>query len=1858
MAAINSVREYETNCCKTSRDVPNYRPNIRRIEIINLEAYHLISALKDHVKSYVSSVSLVPVLGSESASSRNNHDTNLIRHLKQLAWRNVENEQMFMDFENIRPFLDVLKSFDAKHDNIVLICIEALSKMANCETVKIDPVHAPLVLNMVFEGILSVFTNNIEPKEDLITLKILQLLGYFLTCKGGCLITNDNVVKMFKIIVTVLTARHRNSAIRKLIHDCVVNLLQYSQSPVANSSKSSQIPNDLLNRCSSTYLFIGLLISHSMNENTFNLHTEDTYLALRDNESLSRFRAEFSHLVQNISSIPTMWNEFCDDICIIGLRGFNQSIELAKFDTSVCPRIIPIVQAHITNSLYRMFFTESLSKYSLVLRSMRNLYSFFRTSLKSQLEVYLTHMIGSIINFIYPHKGSMLKSDITEMNMEFLLEFCQNPQFLMELYVNYDCDIKCSNLFDLLIKGLVSCIYPIQDVDNSSAPSTPMQYRGRKSQTKYASKKKAGAQSGYKSSYTSEQTPEICLEPMAICAIQDILRFISYDGPNDEDMLEAKTKCGPFEQKKLKKKLQQGANIFNTSDLGDKWIDSVKQIGLMPEKHTARDVALFLKYVPDLNKRKVGEYLGTHKNMEFMDNVRKEFTRLHNFEGLPIVMAIRLFLSSFRLPGESQQIERIIEVFAATYFECQPLVEEDTSENATPKVKPRWIIQENFFNKPKYSVFDILNEEDKGISKITVAPEIKDGDVFPLEDYFLKSNRKLIISSRFAHQCQLIRDTPTKMTAAASHTNEKNGEGDDQKSETPQADNVGTLRKKGFAYVENSDTIFVLSYSIIMLNTDLHNTQIKKKMKLEDFVRNNKTINNGKDLPYEFLEDIYQSIKNHEIKLHQNGEQVEVFGYDPYFWVDHVLLRQEIVGNFDAYLSTCNYTIKREMFNLLCQNDIVHAMDNAYATAETVYELKQCIRVFWLLVSVGIKFSKHELVNSILQLNSITVTDSLTYRCQLSICFLLNVLATASRFFDSNSWSKLTDLLIKLYSLNLIPITLASMDIDPRIYGQCKPLSDYLFPPSIRFKRYSDVKKNAGWLGGWTNFIPFNRSTLVHEIGEGDESPKDNQGFVIGNDLDADVNKSKSCLFLFDVQSGAMVIQNQYFDVSALGADCNPVATKDDELAIAEVTRAFSNDLDKEELLPQVLSYMNLRLAFLNIYNLDKLVMGGSTNVPLTTFSTLLDMILVRVFKPLVSNAPESQVSNTPEFSFTEGALLDPCPKEISQFQNKVDALFCLGMFTRFVKIVLVTCENENEEQVEKAKLALAATIQVFYNLSKTCMMKEIADNIPVADKILKKIGITSKINVPEPKMLIDPFYASYVCISLIKMVYWFNEKSNAAEMLINGENAKAESATGSQIGDVVKIDIYLTTSAWLLHLVIHYNGDILWNHWESLVKVLYYLASNSCLHRNMYLVMVIQCACQRLVNPLLPFGQRLLSNTTSNVVPASFNFTLGSILPILLQRSKCLHGPNSFAMARACAQTLLSIALFCKPNPKSNNVDTEDWNDNLIAVQLLIEFRTFTHGTQEEYIWLLSVHSLSIICTVGPCAVYFEAMKGLTKLLLQDSFPPARCSSLQQLARIFDYILAPTLTNKFHYPLWHTKISNSLSDGYEDIDYSDIYWSIPDNFGDDDFVNLSSNLNATWMSKIILNYAQKHKNDNVEDMATRKAAITNLICHVMLSKLSVLTKSQLETATLEQINTKASSLECLLYTSDEEICGPQCIKRFITATQYMLGVIIPSNGECASDPNNDTFVESLKNFILVILTCPELKSAPENCTQHFTNDHELKECLGAVKDTVDFTNISRGEYVFASLLAHMFSTTDALKELFFDILRVVFPKL
>jgi brefeldin A-inhibited guanine nucleotide-exchange protein len=103
----------------------------------------------------------------------------------------------------------------------------------------------------------------------------------------------------------------------------------------------------------------------------------------------------------------------------------------------------------------------------------------------------------------------------------------------------------------------------------------------------------------------------------------------------------------------------------------------------------------------------------------------------------------------------------------------------------------------------------------------------------------------------------------------------------------------------------NADTAYILAFSVIMLNTDAHNKNLKqKRMTKVEFVKNNRGINDGKDLPEELLGEIYDEIQANEIKM---KDEIQEPGTTP-------------AGGISGSLATVGRDLQREAYVAQSEN--------------------------------------------------------------------------------------------------------------------------------------------------------------------------------------------------------------------------------------------------------------------------------------------------------------------------------------------------------------------------------------------------------------------------------------------------------------------------------------------------------------------------------------------------------------------------------------------------------------------------------------------------------------------------------------------------------------------------------------------------------------------------------------------------------------------------------------------------------------------------------------------------------------------------------------------------------------------------
>lgn len=306
-------------------------------------------------------------------------------------------------------------------------------------------------------------------------------------------------------------------------------------------------------------------------------------------------------------------------------------------------------------------------------------------------------------------EGGSRKPDTREAMVECIGALSRIPSYLVELFVNYDCEVDRSDLCEDLI-GLLS---------RNAFPDS--------------------------ATWSTTNVPPLCLE-----SLLGYVQFIS-DRLNHEPRYEGFPDTQKLrEQRERKKIIIQGATKFNENPKSG--IAFLVSHGIIEDPNSAYSVTKFLRGTSRVSKSVLGEYLSKRNHEPFLE----AYIDLFDFSGKRVDEALRELLNSFRLPGESALIERIVTVFS--------------------------------------------------------------------EKYCGKS-------------------TPEGITG--------------------------------------SEAIYILSYAIIMLNTDQHNPTLKKqkRMTYSDFAKNLRGVNGGEDFAPEYLQEIFNSIKTNEIILPDEHNNKQAFDY-------------------------------------------------------------------------------------------------------------------------------------------------------------------------------------------------------------------------------------------------------------------------------------------------------------------------------------------------------------------------------------------------------------------------------------------------------------------------------------------------------------------------------------------------------------------------------------------------------------------------------------------------------------------------------------------------------------------------------------------------------------------------------------------------------------------------------------------------------------------------------------------------------------------------------------------------------------------------------------------------------------------
>ncbi|KAI3614719.1 hypothetical protein CBS9595_003990 [Malassezia furfur] len=337
---------------------------------------------------------------------------------------------------------------------------------------------------------------------------------------------------------------------------------------------------------------------------------------------------------------------------------------------------------------------------------------------------------------------------------------CRDPQALVEVYLNYDCD---RSALENVYERLMNTISRLVQAPPPSTPSTSTADPAAEARSSTPLHRLPGGAGGADAEVPehSGMPLEVRLKRQSLDCLCSVLHSLvlwlhrhvdaeeraahAADAaraahPAVEEVVGAAAPDddpGRFENAKARKTtLLEAIRTFNYKP--KRGIERLIEHGFIRDR-TPTSIARFLFFADGLSKTNIGEYLGEGdaENVAVMH----AFVDLMNFDQMPFTTALRRFLQAFRLPGEAQKIDRFMLKFAERYV---------------------------------------------------------------------------------------------------------------------------AGNKTAFA---NADTAYVLAYSVIMLNTDAHNPQVKHRMTLQDFVKNNAGIDDGRNLPEDYLRAIYDEIQRNEIKM-------------------------------------------------------------------------------------------------------------------------------------------------------------------------------------------------------------------------------------------------------------------------------------------------------------------------------------------------------------------------------------------------------------------------------------------------------------------------------------------------------------------------------------------------------------------------------------------------------------------------------------------------------------------------------------------------------------------------------------------------------------------------------------------------------------------------------------------------------------------------------------------------------------------------------------------------------------------------------------------------------------------------------
>jgi len=256
-----------------------------------------------------------------------------------------------------------------------------------------------------------------------------------------------------------------------------------------------------------------------------------------------------------------------------------------------------------------------------------------------------------------------MEADLPELHhvmaaLKLLKKSCCDPQLLVDLFVNFDCDIEqTNNIFERTACALGRLVFNKSRLFN---PEANLEVR------QLAFQCLADIVDSL-NTWASVTGLDLPLQPVVASPAVGASNVAASPSGGGDTSPRVVSEGRRFKEAKAEKeKLAAAISLFNKNSV--KGLKAFEEMGKV--QSGAGEKAQFLMEATYLANSAVGELFGDPR--EEYQEILAEYVHLFDFSSQDFDVALRTFLEGFRLPGEAQQIDRIMEKFAARFCECNP----------------------------------------------------------------------------------------------------------------------------------------------------------------------------------------------------------------------------------------------------------------------------------------------------------------------------------------------------------------------------------------------------------------------------------------------------------------------------------------------------------------------------------------------------------------------------------------------------------------------------------------------------------------------------------------------------------------------------------------------------------------------------------------------------------------------------------------------------------------------------------------------------------------------------------------------------------------------------------------------------------------------------------------------------------------------------------------------------------------------------------------------------------------------------------------------------------------------------------